>query len=42
MRWDVVVVGAGKAGMPAAIAAAERGARVLEFNGFSSSVMVPR
>jgi fumarate reductase flavoprotein subunit len=29
MRWDVVVVGAGTAGMPAAIAAAENGARVL-------------
>ncbi|MBM3516018.1 MAG: FAD-dependent oxidoreductase, partial [Alphaproteobacteria bacterium] len=27
--WDVIVVGAGTAGMPTAIFAAERGARVL-------------
>ncbi|NQV80147.1 MAG: FAD-dependent oxidoreductase, partial [Alphaproteobacteria bacterium] len=28
-RWDVIVVGGGTAGMPAATFAAERGARVL-------------
>ena len=27
--WDVIIVGAGTAGMPAAIFAAQRGARVL-------------
>ena len=29
-QWDVIVVGAGSAGLPAAIRAAERGARVLQ------------
>ena len=28
-RWDLIVVGGGNAGLPAAIFAAERGARVL-------------
>ena len=28
--WDVIIVGAGSAGLPAAIFAAERGARVLQ------------
>lgn len=32
-QWDVIVVGAGSAGMPLAICAAERGARVLVLDG---------
>jgi succinate dehydrogenase/fumarate reductase flavoprotein subunit len=32
-NWDVIVVGAGSAGMPLAICAAERGARVLVIEG---------
>ena len=31
--WDVIVIGAGSAGMPLAICAAERGGRVLVLDG---------